>query len=84
LTAVAAERGLTIRVQLVRVGHQTTVVFLVGDAIVVVVVVTGVALAVLVVVDLVCVGDVWTVVQVVLVPILVDVLVAVALVPHEV
>ena len=46
--------------------------------------VAGVALAVLVVISLVGVGDVRTVVQVVLVTVLVDVLVAVALVPHKV
>lgn len=75
---------LTIGIQLIGVRGQPAVVLVVGDTIVVVVVVTGVSLAVLVVVGLVGVGDVRAVVQVVLVSVLVDVLVAVTLVAHAV
>jgi len=76
--------GLTVGIQLIGVRGQPAVVLVVGDTVVVVVVVTGVPLAVLVVVRLVGVGDVRAVVQVVLVSVLVDVLVAVALVAHAV
>ena len=75
---------LTVGVHLVLVGRQPAVVLLVGDAVVVIVVVAGVALAVLVLVGLVGVGHVGAVVQVVLVAVLVDVLVVVALVSHQV
>lgn len=75
---------LTIRVQLVRVEGQSAVVLVIRDAVVVVIVVTSVSLAVLVMVGLVGVGDVRAVVQVVLVSILIDVLVAVALVSHAI
>lgn len=75
---------LTIRIQLIGIESQSTVVFVIGDAIIVIVMVAGVPFAVLVMVGLVGIRDVWAVVQVVLVSILVDVLVAVALVSHTV
>lgn len=75
---------LTIRIQLVPVGHQSAVVPVIRYTVVVVVMVAGVSLPVLVVVGLVAVGDVGTVVQRVLVAVLVDVIVVVAHVPHQV
>lgn len=75
---------LTIRVQLIRVKGQSAVVFVIRNAIIVIVVVAGVTLAILVVVCLVGVGDVGAVVQVVLVTILVNVLVIVALVSYAI
>lgn len=75
---------LTVRVQLVPVGHQPAVVPVIRDAVVVIVVVAGVSLPVLVVVCLVAVGDVGTVVKRVLVAVLIDVLVVVTHVPDQV
>lgn len=75
---------LTIRVQLVPVGHQSAVVPVIRYTIVVVVMVAGISLPVLVMVGLVAVGNVGTVVQRVLVAILVDVIVVVAHVTHQV
>lgn len=75
---------LTIRVQLIRIERQPAVVFIIRDAIVVVIMVTGVTFAILVMVSLVGVGNIRAVVQVVLVSILINVLIAVALVSHAV
>lgn len=75
---------LTIRVQLVRVEGQSAVVLVIRDAVVVIIMVTGVSLAILVMVSLVGVGNVWAVVQVVLVSIFINVLIAVTLVSHTV
>ena len=75
---------LTIGVDLVRVEGQSAVIFLVWDPVIVIIVVAGVSLSVFVVVGLVSVGDVGAVVQVVLVAIFIDVLVAVTLVSHTV
>jgi len=74
----------TIRVQLIRIEDQSAVVFVIRDAIIVVVVVTSISLAILVMVNLVSVGDVWAVVQIVLVSVLINVLVTVTLVSHTV
>lgn len=76
--------SLTVRVLLVPVGHQSAVVPVIRDTVVVVVMVAGVPFAVLVVVGLVAVGDVRTVVQRVLVAVLVDIIVVVTHVPHQV
>ena len=75
---------LTIRVQLIRVEGQSAVVFVIRDAIVVIIMVTGVSLAIFVMVSLVGIGDVWAVIQVVLVSVLINVLVTVTLVSHSV
>lgn len=75
---------LTIRVQLIFVGCQSTVVPIVRDTVIVIVEVTGVPLAVLIVVCLVGVGDVRTVVQVILVTVFIDILVVVTLVSYKV
>jgi len=74
----------TISIQLVWVEGQSAVVLVVGDAIIVVIMVAGVSLAVLVVVSLVGIRDVRAVVQVVLVSVFIDVLVAVTLVSDTV
>ena len=58
---------LTIRIQLIGVSGQSAVVLIVWDTVIVVIMVTGISLAVLVVVRLVGIGDVGAVVQVVLV-----------------
>lgn len=76
--------ALTVRVQLVPVGHQSAVVPVVRDTVVVIVMVAGVSLPVVVMVGLVAVGDVRTVVERVLVAVLVDVIVVVAHVPNQV
>lgn len=55
-------KSMTIRVQLVPVGHQSAVVPVVRDTVVVIVMVTDVSLPVLVMVCLVAIGDVGTVV----------------------
>ena len=75
---------LTIRIQLIGVSGQSAVVLIVWDTVIVVIMVTGISLAVLVVVRLVGIGDVGAVVQVVLVSVLIDVLVTVTLVAHAV
>lgn len=75
---------LTIRVQLIGVKHQSTVVFFIRNAIIVIVMVAGITLAIFVVVCLVGIGDVGAVVQVILVTILINVLVVVALVSHAI
>lgn len=75
---------LTVRVQLVPVGHQSAVVPVIRYTVVVIIVVAGVSLPVLVVVSLVAVGDVGTVVQRVLVAILVDVIAVITHVSHQV
>lgn len=74
----------TIRVQLVRIEGEPTVVLVIRDAIIIIIVVTGVSLSILVMVSLVGVRDVWAIVQIVLVSILIDVLVAVTLVSYAV
>lgn len=76
--------ALTVDVRLLRVGHQPAVVPVVGHAVVVVVVVAGVAFAVAVVVGLVAVGDVGAVVPGVLLAVLVNVLVVITPVSHQV
>lgn len=75
---------LTIGVLLVRVGHESAVVPVVGNAVVVIVMVTGVSLAIFVMVGLVGIGHIGTVVQVVLVAVLIDILVVVASVSNAV
>ena len=75
---------LTIRINLVRIECQPAVVLLIWNAVIVVIVVTGISLAVFVVVGLVGIGNVRAVVQVILVTILVNVFVAVAFVPHAI
>ena len=75
---------LTIKVQLVPVGNQSAVVPVVRDTVVVIVVVARVSLAVVIMVGLVAIGDVGAVVQSVLVAVLIDVVVVVAHVPHQV
>lgn len=74
----------TICVLLVGVGNQPAVVPVIWHPVIVIVRVTGVTLAVVVVVSLVGIGDVRTVVLVVLVAVLIDVLVVVTLVSHKV
>lgn len=74
----------TIRVQLIFVGHQSAVVFLIRDPIVVIVEITSVSLAVFVVVGLVGVGYVGAVIQVVLVSVFINVLIVVTLVTNSV
>lgn len=75
---------LTIRVDLIRVEGQPTVVFFIRNAVIVIIMVTGITLAILVVVCLVGVGYVGAVVQIVLVTIFVNVLVVVALVSYAI
>lgn len=75
---------LTIRVQLIRVKSQPAVVFVIRNAVVVIIMVAGVTLAILVVICLVGVGYVGAVVQVVLVTVLVNVLVVIALVSYTI
>lgn len=69
---------------MIRVKGQAAVVFVVRDAVIVIIMVAGITLAILVVVCLVGVGDVWAVVQVVLVTIFVNVLVVIALVAYAI
>ena len=75
---------LTIRIQLIGVSGQSAVVLIIWDTIIVIIMVTGISLAVLVMVRLVGIRDVGAVVQVVLVSVLIDVLVTVTLVAHAV
>lgn len=75
---------LTIRILLIRVEGQSAVVLFIRDTIIVIIMVTGVSLAVLVVISLIGIGNVWTVVQIVLMSILIDVLVAITLVSHTI
>lgn len=75
---------LTIGVDLVRVEGQSAVIFLIWDPVIVIIVVAGISFSVFVVVGLVSVGDVGAVVQVILVAVLINVLVAVTLVSHTV
>lgn len=75
---------LTIGVDLVRVEGQSAVIFLIWDPVIVIIVVAGISFSVFVVVGLVSVGDVGAVVQVVLVAVFIDVLVAVTLISHTV
>ena len=75
---------LTIRVQLVRVKGQSAVVLFIGDSIIIIIMVAGVSLAIFVMVSLVGVRDVWAVVQIVLVSVLINILIAVTLVSHTV
>lgn len=75
---------LTIGVCLIGVMNQPAVVFVIWNAIVVIVMVAGVTLAILVMVRLVGVGYVGAVVQVVLVTVLINVLVVVALVSNTI
>lgn len=63
---------------------ESAVVFFIRHAIIIIIVITGVSFPVLVMVDLVGVGNVGTVVKVVLMSILIDVLVVVTLVSNVV
>lgn len=74
----------TVRVQLVLVGSQSAIVLVIRYAIIVVIIVARVPFTVLVVVSLVGIGHIGTVVQVVLMAILIDVLVVVTLISHQV
>lgn len=74
----------TVSVQLVLIGSQSAVVLVIRYAIIVVIIVARVPFTVLVMVGLVGIGHVGTVVQVVLMAILVNVLVVVALISHQV
>lgn len=69
---------------MIRVEGESAVVFFIRHTIIVIIVIAGVSFAVLVVVDLVGVGDVGTVVKVVLMAIFIDVLVVVTLVSNVV
>lgn len=69
---------------MIRVECQPAVIFVVRDTVVVIIMVTDITFSVFVVVSLIGVRNVRAVVQVILVPILVNVLVAVALVSHAV
>lgn len=64
--------------------NQSAVVFVIRDAIIIIIVVTGISFTILVVVSLVRVGDVRAVVKVVLVTVLIDILVAVTFVSNTV
>ena len=75
---------LTIRVQLVRVGCQPAVVLVVRYTIIIIIIVTSVSFAILVMVSLVGVGHIWTVVQVVLMAVFINVLVIVTLISNQV
>lgn len=75
---------LTIRVLLVRIGHESAVVPVIRNAVIVIIVVTGISLAVFVVVSLVGVGHIGTVVQVVLVAIFINILIVVTGIPNAV
>lgn len=78
------EAKLTIRIQLIWIENQSAVVFVIRDAIIIIIVVTGISFTILVVVSLVRVGDVRAVVKVVLVTVLIDILVAVTFVSNTV
>lgn len=68
---------ITIRVLLVRIGHKSAVVSVIGDAIIIIIMVAGISLAIFVMVGLVGIGHVGTVVQVVLVAIFINILIVV-------
>lgn len=78
------EAKLTIRIQLIWIENQSAVVFFIRDAIIIIIVVTGITFTILVVVSLVRIGDVRAVVKVVLVTVLIDILVAVTFVSNAV
>lgn len=69
---------------MVRIGHEPAVVLVIRNAVIVIIMVTGVSLAVFVVVSLVGVGHIGTVVQVVLVAIFINILIVVTGVSNEV
>lgn len=75
---------LTIRVNLIRVISQPTIVFVIRNAVVVIIMVAGIPLAIFVVVCLVGIGYVGAIVQVVLVTVLINVLVVVTLVSYAI
>jgi low affinity Fe/Cu permease len=78
------KKAPTVRVFLVWVEHKPTVVPVIWNTIIVIIRVAGIALAVVVMVSLVGVGDVWAVVLVVLVAVIIYVLIVVTLVSNEI
>lgn len=66
------------------IGNQSAVVFLIRDAVIIIIVVASISFTILVVISLVSIGDVRAVVQVVLVTVLIDILVAVTFVSNTV
>lgn len=75
---------LTISVKLIWVENQSTVIFIIRDAIIVIIVITSISFAIFVMVSLVGIGNIRAVVQVVLMTIFVNVLIAVALISYTV
>lgn len=75
---------LTIRIQLIRIGNQSAVVFIIRNAVIVVIIVASISFTILVVISLVSIRDVRAVVQVVLVTVLINILVAVTFVSNTV
>lgn len=69
---------------MIRVKDQSTVVFFIRNAVIVIIMVTGITLAIFVVVCLVGIGDVGAVVQIILVTIFINVLIVVTLVSYAI
>lgn len=68
---------ITIGILLVRIGHKSAVVPVIRNAIIVIIMVTGISLAIFVMVSLVGIGHIGTVVQVVLVAVFINILIVV-------
>lgn len=66
------------------VRHQSAVVLVIRDSIIIVVKITSISFPIFVMVGLVGVGDVRTIIQAVLVPVLINILIVVALVTNSV
>lgn len=66
------------------VGHQSAVVLVIRDSVIIVVEITSISFPIFVMVGLVGVGNVGTVIQAVLVAVLINVLIVVALIPDSV
>ena len=75
---------LTIRVQLIRVESQSAVVFIIGDAIIIIIIITSISFPILVVISLIGIGNVGAVVQIVLMAVFINVLVAVTFISHTI
>jgi len=69
---------------LIFVGHQSAVVLVIGDSVIIVVKITSISFPIFVMVGLVGVGNVGTIIQAVLVAVLINVLIVVALIPNSV
>lgn len=75
---------LTISVQLLWVESQSTVIFIIRDTIIIIIIITSISFAIFVMVSLVGIGNIRAVVQVVLMTIFVNILIAVTFISYTV